>query len=74
MPEPELEEQSNDPNKPRKKGFMERMAEKVEEAQRQREAAMAKKTGRPAPKYDDKKKLPGQRPEKDKKRAPKTGG
>jgi len=47
---------------------MERMAEKLEEAQNQRDAA----AGRPAP---AKKKVPGQLPEKKaKKRTPKTGG
>ena len=75
MPEPELEKKSSKPGdvevvdgKPRKKGFMERMAEKLEEAQNQRDAAAGK--AQPA-----KKKVPGQLPEKKaKKRTPKTGG
>ena len=76
MPEPELAKKSAkkgettvvDDGKPRKKGFMERMAEKLEEAQNQRDAAAGKAS--PA-----KKKVPGQLPEKKaKKRTPKTGG
>ncbi len=75
MPEPELAKKSAkgettvvDDGKPRKKGFMERMAEKLEEAQNQRDAAAGKT---PAAK----KKVPGQLPEKKaKKRTPKTGG
>lgn len=77
MPEPELEEVSEAPSsdgKPRKKGWMEKMAEKVEEAQKQRESAMSSKTGRPAPKPKAQPKLPGEKPAKDKKRGPKTGG
>lgn len=78
MPEPELEKREGKPprgttevvddGKPRKKGFMERMAEKLEEAQNQRDIAAGK-----APAM--KKKEPGQLPEKKaKKRTPKTGG
>ena len=76
MPEPELEKRSGKPGdtevvsegKPRKKGFMERIVEKLEEAQNQRDAAAGKAP--PA-----KKKVPGQLPEKKaKKRTPKTGG
>lgn len=77
MPEPELEKRAArkkgettvvDDGKPRKKGFMERMAEKLEEAQNQRDAAAGKA---PAAK----KKVPGQiADKKPKKRTPKTGG
>jgi len=77
MPEPELTKRSEraakggavvDDGKPRKKGFMERMAEKLEEAQNQRDAAAGKKP--PA-----KKRIPGQPDaKKSKKRTPKTGG
>ena len=75
MPEPELAKKDAkgtttvvDDGKPRKKGFMERMAEKLEEAQNQRDAAAGK-----APVAQ--KKVPGQLPEKKaKKRTPKTGG
>lgn len=57
-----------DDGKPRKKGFMERMAEKLEEAQNQRDAAAGK-----APATT--KKVPGQpATKKPKKRTPKTGG
>ncbi len=57
-----------DDGKPRKKGFMERMAEKLEEAQNQRDAAAGK-----APQKE--KKVPGQQaPKKPKKRTPRTGG
>ena len=76
MPEPELEEvkvKPGDESKPRKKGWMEKMAEKVEEAQNQREAAMAAKTGRAAPKSRSNS-VPGQKTQKEKKRGPKTGG
>jgi YidC/Oxa1 family membrane protein insertase len=76
MPEPELAKKvakgakklHADNEKPRKKGFMERMAEKLEEAQNQRDAAAGK-----APLKE--KKIPGQTAEKKpKKRTPKTGG
>ncbi|MGJ8655116.1 MAG: YidC/Oxa1 family insertase periplasmic-domain containing protein [Akkermansiaceae bacterium] len=76
MPEPELAKKSAkkgettvvDDGKPRKKGFMERMAEKLEEAQNQRDAAAGRA---PAAK----KKVPGQiADKKPKKRTPKTGG
>lgn len=57
-----------DDGKPRKKGFMERMAEKLEEAQNQRDAAAGK-----APSKE--KKNPGQpAAKKPKKRTPRTGG
>jgi len=77
LPEPELEEVEVKPGnegKPRKKGWMERMAEKVEEAQQQRETAMATKTGRAVPKQKKQPEIPGQKPAKEKKRGPKTGG
>jgi len=74
MPEPELVEGDVDSDKPRKKGFMERMAEKLEDAQNQREAAMAAKTGKPAPKAKKNPQVPGEKPAKDKKSTPKTGG
>lgn len=76
MPEPELEKKSKrtaksavvDDGKPRKKGLMERMAEKLEEAQNQRDAM----AGNAPPKE---RKLPGQMAvKKPKKRNPKTGG
>lgn len=56
-----------DPSKPRKKGFMERMAEKMEEMQDQRDAAAGKA---PAKKTA----TTGQPTKKAKKRSPKTGG
>lgn len=81
MPEPELEKKALkarkagrsaaievDPAKPRKKGFMERMAEKMEEMQDQRDAAAGKT---PVKKNAN----PGQPvAKKAKKRDPKTGG
>ncbi len=75
MPEPELMPKkkggkpgSPEDDKSRKKGFMERMAEKLEDAQRQRETAAGI-----APPKD--KKLPGQiDTNKPKKRNPKAGG
>ena len=75
MPEPELAKKPAkgtttvvDDGKPRKKGFMERLAEKMEEAQNQRDAA----AGKAPPKE---KKIPGQpAAKKAKKRTPKTGG
>jgi len=83
MPEPELEKKALksrkagraagatvdvDPAKPRKKGFMERMAEKMEEMQDQRDAAAGKT---PVKKQAN----PGQPvAKKAKKRDPKTGG
>lgn len=76
MPEPELTKKlakggatiDVDDGKPRKKGFMERMAEKLEEAQNQRDAAAGR-----APLKE--KKIPGQPGvKKPKKRSPKTGG
>ena len=77
MPEPELEEitvKDSEDGKPRKKSWMEKMAEKVEQAQKDREAAMEAKTGRPSPKAKAQPKLPSQTPAKEKKRGPKTGG
>ena len=74
LPESELKEVVVDPNKPRKKGFMDKMAEKMEEAQKQREASMAAKTGRPAPSEKKAPKDPLAKPDKEKKRTPKTGG
>jgi YidC/Oxa1 family membrane protein insertase len=76
MPEPELEKKSKraagtavfDDGKPRKKGFMERMAEKLEEAQNQRDAM----AGNAPPK--EKKMLGQPAVKKPKKRIPKTGG
>lgn len=76
MPEPELAKKVArgakklhvDNEKPRKKGFMEKMAEKLEEAQVQRDA----KAGKAPP---AEKKNPGQpAAKKPKKRNPKTGG
>ncbi len=76
MPEPELAKKvargakrlHDDNEKPRKKGFMEKMAEKLEEAQVQRDA----KAGKTPP---AEKKNPGQpAAKKPKKRTPKTGG
>jgi YidC/Oxa1 family membrane protein insertase len=76
MPEPELAKKvargakrlHTDNEKPRKKGFMEKMAEKLEEAQNQRDAKAGK-----APPVE--KKNPGQpTAKKPKKRNPKTGG
>ncbi|MFT5906492.1 MAG: YidC/Oxa1 family membrane protein insertase [Cryomorphaceae bacterium] len=76
MPEPELAKKVArgakklhvDNEKPRKKGFMEKMAEKLEEAQVQRDA----KAGKAPP---AEKKTPGQpAAKKPKKRNPKTGG
>ncbi len=71
LPEPELVEVVVDPNKPRKKGFMDKMTEKMESAQKQREEMVSARTGRPVP---TEKKDPQEKPAKDKKRAPKTGG
>lgn len=69
LPEPELVEASQDDNTPRKKGFMEKLAEKMEEAQQQREQMMAQKSGKPAPKQ-----AKTSSDNKEKKRSPKTGG
>lgn len=75
LPEPELvEAEPDDPNKPRKKGLMERMAEKLEDAQKAREADTAAKTGKPVPSKKKQPTDPGQKTDKDKKRSPKTGG
>ncbi len=75
MPEPELEKKSiklrqaaeADPDKPRKKGLMEKMAEKLEEAQNQRDIAAGKGPMKKAVGKDVTVKKP-------KKRDPKTGG
>jgi len=84
MPEPELEKKAIkarqaknagktadevDSSKPRKKGFMERMAEKMEEMQDQRDAAAGK-----TPASKKVAQTPGQPTKKAKKRNPKTGG
>jgi len=81
LPEAELEEvtqKASDPNKPRKKGFMERMAEKLEEAQKLREEQMAAKTGQAPPsarKNAQQAMMDKQNKEKKpKKRGPRTGG
>ena len=62
LPEPQLKEKPEDPTKPKKKGFMERMIEKQEELQR---AQAAKSQGQPSNLRDV---TPS------KKRPPKTGG
>lgn len=77
LPEPELVEKGSkagevDPNaKPRKKGMFEKLAERMEEVQRQQEIAAGRKPGGPAPKTQ-----PGEmkQAKKPKKRSPKTGG
>lgn len=75
LPEPELvEAPPEDPNKPRKKGFMEKMAEKLEEAQKQREEVMAAKTGKPIAKPKKQPEAPGSKSSTPKKKLPKTGG
>ncbi len=75
LPEPELvEAPPEDPNKPRKKGFMEKMAEKLEEAQKQREVVMAAKTGKPMAKPKKQPEAPGTKSANPKKKLPKTGG
>lgn len=77
IPEPELVEitpKETDPSKPRKKGFMERLAEKLEEAQQKRETELSKKTGKPVKQAKKQPVAPGQKPDKDKKHRPKTGG
>ena len=47
------------------------MTEKMESAQKQREEMVSARTGRPVP---TEKKDPQEKPAKEKKRAPKTGG
>ncbi|MFC4994066.1 membrane protein insertase YidC [Rubritalea tangerina] len=76
LPEPELEEKKksggDDDGKPRKKGFFEKMAEKMEEVQRQQEIAAGRKPGgpsQPANPFEQMKQA-----KKPKKRNPKTGG
>lgn len=76
LPEPELKEKGKggkgDDSKPRKKGFFEKMAEKMEEVQRQQEIAAGKKPGgpsQPTNPFDQMKQA-----KKPKKKSPKTGG
>jgi YidC/Oxa1 family membrane protein insertase len=74
LPEPELKEkdEKSDGGKPRKKGMFEKLAEKMEEVQRQQEIASGKQPGgqqKPANPFDQMKQA-----KKPKKRNPKTGG
>ncbi|MFC5049621.1 membrane protein insertase YidC [Rubritalea spongiae] len=74
LPEPELQEkgEQTDDGKPRKKSLFEKMAEKLEEVQRQQEIASGKQPGgpkQPTAPFDQMKQA-----KKPKKRNPKTGG
>ena len=77
LPEPELEDKANKKRgdsadgKPRKKGIFEKLAEKMEEVQRQQDVASGRKTSKPAQQAspDGMKQA-----KKSKKRQPKTGG
>ncbi|MEO1857035.1 MAG: membrane protein insertase YidC [Rubritalea sp.] len=78
LPEPELNEKSGKPvvdsnGKPRKKGMFEKLAERMEEVQRQQEIAAGRKTGGNSQTFNP---VPGEmkQAKKPKKKNPKTGG